>query len=172
MSTKEPWNNEIYRAMKEESTEMKRHDRGKEESKRPLTTRFLTFLVVLMFILVGFAIGFILWNNQGRNTASIAKSFHQSSASKSEQASSQVPASSSTEASTPASSSTAASSSSSSSEAADTYTYTIATGDYPSTIAAKTGIPWATIASLNGITADGYNADGSAIHAGQVLRLK
>ena len=103
MSTKEPWNNEIYRAMKEESTEMKRHDRGKEESKRPLTTRFLTFLVVLMFILVGFAIGFILWNNQVRNTASIAKSFHQSSASKSEQASSQVPASSSTEASTPAS---------------------------------------------------------------------
>ncbi|MCT0488217.1 SAG1386/EF1546 family surface-associated protein [Lactococcus cremoris] len=172
MSTKEPWNNEIYRAMKEESTEMKRHDRGKEESKRPLTTRFLTFLVVLMFILVGFAIGFILWNNQVRNTASIAKSFHQSSASKSEQASSQVPASSSTEASTPASSSTAASSSSSSSEAADTYTYTIATGDYPSTIAAKTGIPWATIASLNGISADGYNADGSAIHAGQIFKLK
>ncbi|XJU40763.1 LysM peptidoglycan-binding domain-containing protein [Lactococcus cremoris subsp. cremoris HP] len=69
-------------------------------------------------------------------------------------------------------SSTAASSSSSSSEAADTYTYTIATGDYPSTIAAKTGIPWATIASLNGISADGYNADGSAIHAGQILKLK
>lgn len=45
MSTKEPWNNEIYRAMKEESTEMKRHDRGRDESKRPLTTRFLTFLV-------------------------------------------------------------------------------------------------------------------------------
>lgn len=169
MSTKEPWNNEIYRAMKEESTEKKRHDRGKEESKRPLTTRFLTFLVVLMFILVGFAIGFILWNNQVRNTASIAKSFHQSSVSKSEQSTSQTPASSSTEASTPASS-TAASSSSSSSEAADTYT--IATGDYPSTIAAKTGIPWATIASLNGITTDGYNADGSAIHAGQVLKLK
>ncbi|MDM5146017.1 hypothetical protein ICE98_03154 [Lactococcus lactis] len=172
MSTKEPWNNEIYRAMKEESTEMKRHDRGRDESKRPLTTRFLTFLVILMFILVGLAIGFILWNNQVRNTASIAKSFHQSSASKSEQASSQVTASSSTEATPPASSSTAASSSSSSSEAADTYTYTIATGDYPSTIAAKTGIPWATIASLNGITADGYNADGSAIHAGQVLKLK
>ncbi|MCU5753617.1 LysM peptidoglycan-binding domain-containing protein [Lactococcus lactis] len=50
--------------------------------------------------------------------------------------------------------------------------YTIVTGDYPSTIAAKTGIPWATIASLNGITEDGYNADGSAIHAGQVLKLK
>lgn len=59
MSTKEPWNNEIYRAMKEESTEMKRHDRGRDESKRPLTTRFLTFLVILMFILVGLAIGFI-----------------------------------------------------------------------------------------------------------------
>ncbi|KZK08316.1 MULTISPECIES: SAG1386/EF1546 family surface-associated protein [Lactococcus] len=172
MSTKEPWNNEIYRAMKEESTEMKRHDRGKEESKRPLTTRFLTFLVVLMFILVGLAIGFILWNNQVRNTASIAKSFHQSSAlSKSKQSTSQTASSSSTEASTPASSSTATSSSSSSSSETGT-TYTIATGDYPSTIAAKTGIPWATIASLNGITADGYNADGSAIHAGQVLKLK
>ena len=153
MSTKEPWNNEIYRAMKEESTEMKRHDRGRDESKRPLTTRFLTFLVILMFILVGLAIGFILWNNQVRNTASIAKSFHQSS-----------------EATPPASSSTVASSSSSSVESGTTYT--IATGDYPSTIAAKTGIPWATIASLNGITADGYNADGSAIHAGQVLKLK
>lgn len=79
-------------------------------------------------------------------------------------------ASSSTEATPPASSSTVASSSSSSVESGTTYT--IATGDYPSTIAAKTGIPWATIASLNGITADGYNADGSAIHAGQVLKLK
>ncbi|KLK97203.1 peptidoglycan-binding protein LysM [Lactococcus lactis subsp. lactis] len=43
MSTKEPWNNEIYRAMKEESTEMKRHDRARDESKRPLTTRFFDF---------------------------------------------------------------------------------------------------------------------------------
>ena len=94
MSTKEPWNNEIYRAMKEESTEMKRHDRGRDESKRPLTTRFLTFLVILMFILVGLAIGFILWNNQVRNTASIAKSFHQSSSVvKTEESTSQAAAS-------------------------------------------------------------------------------
>ncbi|MGF2993556.1 SAG1386/EF1546 family surface-associated protein [Lactococcus lactis] len=172
MSTKEPWNNEIYRAMKEESTEMKRHDRGRDESKRPLTTRFLTFLVILMFILVGLAIGFILWNNQVRNTASIAKSFHQSSSvAKTKESTSQAAASSSTEATPPASSSSTVASSSSSSVESGT-TYTIATGDYPSTIAAKTGIPWATIASLNGITEDGYNADGSAIHAGQVLKLK
>jgi LysM repeat protein len=46
------------------------------------------------------------------------------------------------------------------------------TGDYPSTIASKTGLSWDKIASLNNISADGYNADGSAIHAGQVLKLK
>ena len=143
---------------------MKRHDRGRDESKRPLTTRFLTFLVILMFILVGLAIGFILWNNQVRNTASIAKSFHQSSSvAKTEESTSQAVASSSTEATPPASSSTVASSSSSSVESGTTYT--IATGDYPSTIAAKTGIPWATIASLIGIRSDGYYADRSAIHA-------
>ena len=79
MSTKEPWNNEIYRAMKEESTEMKRHDRGRDESKRPLTTRFLTFLVILMFFLVGLAIGFFLFNNHVRNNAFIEKIFNQSS---------------------------------------------------------------------------------------------
>ncbi len=128
MSTKEPWNNEIYRAMKEESTEMKRHDRGRDESKRPLTTRFLTFLVILMFILVGLAIGFILWNNQVQNTASIAKSFHQSSSVvKTEESTSQAAASSSTEATPPASSSSTVASSSSSSVESGT-TYTIATG--------------------------------------------
>ena len=171
MSTKEPWNNEIYRAMKEESTEKKRHGRGKDESKRPLTTRFLTFLVVLMFILVGFAITFILWNNQVRNAKSIAKSFHQtSSVAKTVQSTSQAtPSSSSSSSETSVSSSTTASSSSSQESES---TYTIAAGDYPSTIAAKTGVPWATIASLNGISEDGYNADGSAIHAGQVLKLK
>lgn len=176
MATKEPWNNEIYRAMKEEPTELKRKVRTKDEHKRPLTTRFLTFLVALMFIIVGFAIVFILWNSQNQSNEAIAKNFHQSSSTSTAatQSSSSTPASSSsstvtsqTEAS---SSSTPASSSSSSAEAGTTYT--IVAGDYPSTIAAKTGLSWDQIASLNNISSDGYNADGSAIHAGQVLKLK
>lgn len=176
MATKEPWNNEIYRAMKEEPTELKRKVRTKDEHKRPLTTRFLTFLVALMFIIVGFAIVFILWNSQNQSNEAIAKNFHQSSSTSTAatQSSSSTPASSSPSTATSqteaSSSSTPASSSSSSAEAGTTYT--IVAGDYPSTIAAKTGLSWDQIASLNNISSDGYNADGSAIHAGQVLKLK
>lgn len=176
MATKEPWNNEIYRAMKEEPTELKRKVRTKDEHKRPLTTRFLTFLVALMFIIVGFAIVFILWNSQNQSNEAIAKNFHQSSSTSTAatQSSSSTPSSSSSSTATSqteaSSSSTPASSSSSSAEAGTTYT--IVAGDYPSTIAAKTGLSWDQIASLNNISSDGYNADGSAIHAGQVLKLK
>lgn len=176
MATKEPWNNEIYRAMKEEHTELKRKVRTKDEHKRPLTTRFLTFLVALMFIIVGFAIVFILWNSQNQSNEAIAKNFHQSSSTSTAatQSSSSTPSSSSSSTATSqteaSSSSTPASSSSSSAEAGTTYT--IVAGDYPSTIAAKTGLSWDQIASLNNISSDGYNADGSAIHAGQVLKLK
>ncbi|MCT1184731.1 LysM domain-containing protein [Lactococcus lactis] len=153
MSTKEPWDNEIYSVMKKELTEMKGYDRGKYESKLPVTARSLTILVILIFIP---AIGFILWNNQARNTSSIANSSRQSSSlAKTEKSSSQA---------------TAASSSNVIQESWTTYK--IAIGDYPSTIAAKTGVSWATIASLNGITEAGYNADGSPIHAGQLLKLK
>ncbi|RZI48913.1 SAG1386/EF1546 family surface-associated protein [Lactococcus kimchii] len=176
MATKEPWNNEIYKAMKEDPEELKRQARARDTEKRPLTTRFLTFLVVLMFIIVGFAIAFILWNSQRQNNESIAKSFHQSSSTQTTAATSSTSTASSeatTESSsTPATQSSSSSTPSSSSAEASGTTYTITAGDYPSTIAAKTGIPWETIASLNNISADGYNADGSAIHAGQVLKLK
>lgn len=170
MSTKEPWNNEIYRAMREEPTEMKRQVRIKDENKRPLTTRFLTFLVVLMFIIVGLAIGFILWNSQVQSNASIAKNFHQASVSQKETAKSSDKTSASSSATT--NTSVSSTSTASSSSVAAGSTYTVVAGDYPSTIATKTGIAWETIASLNNISADGYNADGSAIHAGQVLKLK
>jgi LysM domain. len=168
VSTKEPWNNEIYSVMKEELTEMKGYDRVKYESKLPVTARSLTILVILIFIP---AIGFILWNNQARNTASIAKTSRQSlSLAKTEKSSSQVTAASSIESSAPVRVGTVASSSNVIQESWTTYK--IAIGDYPSTIAAKTGVPWATIASLNGITEAGYNTDGSPIHAGQILKLK
>lgn len=168
MSTKEPWDNEIYSVMKKELTEMKGYDRGKYESKLPVTARSLTILVILIFIP---AIGFILWNNQARNTSSIANSSRQSlSLAKTEKSSSQATAASSIEPSAPVRIDTAASSSNVIQESWTTYK--IAIGDYPSTIAAKTGVSWATIASLNGITEAGYNADGSPIHAGQLLKLK
>lgn len=51
-------------------------------------------------------------------------------------------------------------------------TYVIVAGDDPSKISAKTGVAWSVIASLNNISATGYNADGSPISPGQVLKLK
>ncbi|WP_349651531.1 SAG1386/EF1546 family surface-associated protein [Lactococcus lactis] len=165
MSTKESWNNEFYSAMKEEFTEMKGQGRGKHGSKRPLMVRSLTIIVTLIFIL---AIGFILWNNQA---SSIVKSSRQSSSvARVEKTSRQPKAASSIESNKPVNISTVASSSSSIQESWTTYKVSI--GDYPSTIAAKTGVPWTTIACLNGITEAGYNADGSPVHAGQVLKLK
>ncbi|MCT3092993.1 LysM peptidoglycan-binding domain-containing protein [Lactococcus lactis] len=168
MSTKEPWNNEVYSAMKEELAEMKEHGRAKHESDSKLMVRFLTILVVLIFIL---AIGFILWNNQVRNIVSATKNSRQSSSVvKAEKSSSQAKVASSTESNKLVNTSTIASVSSSIQESWTTYK--IRMGDYPSTIAAKTGVPWTKIARLNGITEAGYNADGSPIHAGQVLKLK
>ena len=188
MATKEPWNNEIYEAMKENPADLNRKSRTKNEieNKRPLTTRFLTFLVVLMFIIVGCAIVFILWNSASQskpisafNNGSSAKSSAQTSQthSSASQASSASSASSSETSSSASSSSSSeqtssSSTSTSSSSAAAGSTYTIVSGDTPSAIASKTGVSWSTIASLNNISASGYNADGSAIYAGQVLKLK
>lgn len=168
MATKEPWNNEIYKAMKEEPENLNRHDRTESERKKPLTTVFLTFLVVLMFVLVAVAIAFILWNSARQNSKAIS-AFNSGSTSSSIQKSS---ASQASNASTSSSSSSSSSTSESSSSAAQGSSYTIVSGDTPSKIEQKTGVSWSVIASLNNITSSGYNADGSAIYAGQVIKLK
>ncbi len=171
MATKEPWNNEIYQAMRENPDELKRQTRAKNENKRPLTTRFLTFLVVVMVILIGSGIAFILWNNQQSNNKSVSTSFASSASSAVKSSVSSTVVSSSTATSQTSTASTSSSSTSSSSAAAGS-TYTIVAGDTPNAIASKTGLSWSQIASLNNISASGYNADGSAIYPGQVLKLK
>lgn len=165
MATKEPWNNEIYKAMKEEPENLNRHDRTESERKKPLTTVFLTFLVVLMFVLVAVAIAFILWNSARQNSKAI-------SAFNSGSTSSSIQKSSASQASNASTSSSLSSTSESSSSAAQGSSYTIVSGDTPSKIEQKTGVSWSVIASLNNITSSGYNADGSAIYAGQVIKLK
>lgn len=160
MPTKEPWNNEIYQAMRETDGK-KRVDR---ENQKPLSTRFLTFLVVLMFILVGLVIAFLLYNNQVDNNESVGNFYQQSSSSSSSEKKTSTSSSS-----TPSSSSTASSS------AAGAETYTIIAGDYPSAIASKTGLTWEKIVQLNP-TLDpnnpGYYKDGSQLTEGQKLKLK
>ncbi|MFC4652061.1 SAG1386/EF1546 family surface-associated protein [Lactococcus nasutitermitis] len=165
MATKGPWDNEIYKAMREEPNDLKRESRKKSQNKKPLSTRFLTFLVIVLFLFVFVALGFVLWNSQAQNNASIVHSFH-SETSVSSSAKSTISTAQSS------SSSVSQSSTSTSSSAATGATYTIVAGDTPSAIASKTGVPWEQIASLNNISAEGYNADGSAISPGQVLKLK
>lgn len=167
MPTKEPWNNEIYQAMKE-TDGYTRKERTDNENKKPLSTRFLTFLVVLMFILVGLVIAFLLYNNQIESNDSI-KSFYQEKKS----SSSSVKASSSS--TVTSSSKTSTSSSSTSSSEPKEATYTVAAGDYPAAIASKTGLTWEQIVKLNPTLnpdSPGYYKDGSQLTEGQVLKLK
>ena len=171
MATKEPWNNEIYKAMKEEPENLNRHDRTEGERKKPLTTVFLTFLVVIMFVLVAVASAFILGNSARQNSKAIS-AFNSGSTSSSIQKSSASQASNASTSSSLSSSSSSSSTSESSSSAAQGSSYTIVSGDTPSKIEQKTGVSWSVIASLNNITSSGYNADGSAIYAGQVIKLK
>ncbi|WP_374285188.1 SAG1386/EF1546 family surface-associated protein [Lactococcus sp.] len=173
MATKEPWNNEIYKAMREEPEDYNRQSRTKNEEKKPFSTVFLTILVVIMFVLITLALAFVLWNSAIQNSKSITSSFNNGSSSAAQQ-STAASSSAATSSSSSVASSTSSSSqtqSSSSSAAAGT-TYTIKSGDTPSKIAAETGVSWSVIASLNNITTSGYNADGSAIYAGQVIKLK
>ncbi|MDR0299373.1 MAG: LysM peptidoglycan-binding domain-containing protein [Streptococcaceae bacterium] len=126
------------------------------------STIFLTFLVAIMFAIIGGAVIFTIWNNRNANMATIASSFSQSG---------QSSAVSSSSAAAESSSSSSTSTSSSSTSTASK-TYTVQGGDYPSLIASNTGVTWDTIVKLNP-TLDannpGYYKDGSQIEAGQTL---
>lgn len=161
MATKDPWNNELYKAMREDPNNLKRQTRERNESKKPLTTRFLTFILAVMFVMLGIALVFIFYNNQRLSNKAIS-TFASSKASTTQLASS----------STTSQSSTTQTSQSSTNSTASGSTYTIVSGDTPNTISTKTGVAWSTIANLNNISASGYNSDGSAIYPGQVLKLK
>lgn len=174
MGTKEPWNNEIYQAMKENPEDLNRKERTKNQSKKPLTTRFLTFLVILMFVLIGLGLTFVLWNSalQGSKPVSAFNNGSTSSSVTSKASASSSSSAQSTDSTSTSTSTSTSSATSSSSSAATGSTYTIVAGDTPTKIAAKTGVSWSVIASLNNISAAGYNSDGSAIYAGQVIKLK
>ncbi|HAP14501.1 MAG TPA: LysM domain-containing protein [Lactococcus sp.] len=169
MAEKEPWDKEIYKAMREDSERRRSGGKGKKQgSNKSLTSRALTFTVVTMFLLVGFMIAFILWNNQTQQSGGFAQ---ETSENKVEQNGEQQ-AEQNTGEVKPEESTTVPSETTEDSSAEEGATYTIVAGDDPSKIAAKTGVDWSVIARLNNISATGYNADGSAISPGQVLKLR
>ncbi|GBG97420.1 SAG1386/EF1546 family surface-associated protein [Lactococcus termiticola] len=164
----DPLENEIYRAMRRdrEKQKAKSHPQKKKPEQKPKTNKVLTFLLVIFFVILGLVLAFFFWNNRTINNQQLDNSFagveQSSSVSQSASASSDA---------TSAESSTAASSSSSSSSEAGA-TYTVVAGDFPNQIASKTGVPWTTIMALNNVSATGYNADGTSLYPGQVLKLK
>lgn len=169
MAEKEPWDKKIYNAMREESEMSRSGGKGKAKAtnKKSLTSRALTFTLVTVFLLVGFMIAFILWNNQTQHSGGFAQENSEKKVEyTTEQQTEQITEEKTAE-STPV---PPVPTEESSTEAGSTYT--IVAGDDPSTIAAKTGISWSVIAGLNNISATGYNADGSPISPGQVLKLK
>ena len=165
MAEKEPWDKEIYKAMKADSEKRRSGSTSrKKQNNKSLTSRALTFTVVTMFLLVGFMIAFILWNNSGGFAQeNPEKTVEQTTEEQTEQTTEEVKPEESTVAPPPTTEE------SSTEEGA---TYVIVAGDDPSKISAKTGVAWSVIASLNNISATGYNADGSPISPGQVLKLK
>jgi cytoskeletal protein RodZ len=162
LANKEQWDNEVYHAMRDD--ERKQRQENHPSKKQPITTRALTFTVILMFIIVSVAIVFTLWNNQTQNTAGFATGT--STADTASIASSAVLSSESS------ASSTSSSTSSSSSSADVAATYTVVQGDYPELIAEKTGVSWTTIMSLNNVNAKGYYNTGAPMMAGDTLKLK
>lgn len=166
-NNRDQWNSEIYQAMQDEEKKTRKQSYTDDGlAKRPITTVFLTFLVIVMFIIIGGVIAFFLWNNRINSTDSIGTSFYSSTAT------SKSSAVSESQSSTPSSEVAASSSSSSSSDSPES-TYTIQAGDFPSTIAGKTGVSWSQIAGLNNLTEDGYDkSTGAAITPGLVLKLK
>lgn len=138
------------------------------------STVFLTFLVVVLFVLIGAGITFYVWNSRPVNNATVAQQFYPK-ASKQAVANDTATSSSAATSSSSASTSDSASSSSSSSSSSSGNTYTVVAGDYPSLIASKTGLSWDDILKANP-TLDpnnpGYYKNGSQLTSGQTLKLK
>ncbi|MBB5888737.1 SAG1386/EF1546 family surface-associated protein [Lactovum miscens] len=123
------------------------------------STIFLTFLVAIMFAIIGGAIIFTIWNNRNSNMKTVASNFYQTSTSSTNASSSAI---------TSVSSSTAASS------AAVAKTYTVQAGDYPYKIATDHGLTLDELYKLNpklDPNNAGYYTDGSQIQAGDVLTI-
>ncbi|MDR0297942.1 MAG: LysM peptidoglycan-binding domain-containing protein [Streptococcaceae bacterium] len=147
-------------------------DDGKKHTRTgAASTFFLTFLLIIAFIIVGCGVVFILWNNRHSNPESVSQNFYP-------KASSQVIANG-TDASSSSTSGTSTSSSSGK-------TYTIAAGDNTDLIATKVSqqlgktLTWSDIVQLNqtgspATTLDPNNAgkymDGNWIKAGQTLTI-
>lgn len=154
----EPWNNEIYDAMQESRGHLPPRRSGKSKGA---STNFLTFLVVLLFLIIGGIVTIIVWNNRLVDNTKISKSFYTSKSSVSTSTSSVTLASSSET----ATSSDAETSESSSTAAGDTTTVEAGEGLYA--IAARTGVDMTTIAKANGMTVDNWYAN-----PGDVIKLK
>ncbi|MFV0555510.1 MAG: SAG1386/EF1546 family surface-associated protein [Lactovum sp.] len=172
----EPWNSKIqetqeFQAFYDEQNEV---EDGQEYSDKKIkksgtgSTVFLTFLVAIMFAIIGAAIIFTLWNSRKPNLKTVESNFYSSGRSVSSVSSS----SSSEKSENSESESSESGSSTSESSAAEGNTYTVIAGDYPSLIADKAGVSWEEIVTLNP-TLDaanpGYYKDGSQLTAGQTL---
>ncbi|WEV60257.1 LysM peptidoglycan-binding domain-containing protein [Streptococcaceae bacterium ESL0729] len=183
---KEPWNKKVYQNDKEERGQ--RGGKGaKTGSKKTASTRFLTFLVIGLFMIIGIIIATLLWSNQVTDNSKISNSFYTSDSSElvasSQQAPSTTVESSQAPAEEPQASSTAESQAtpssaqpaestdtevtSSSSEVASGNTTEVVAGEGINQIAARTGVPASQIAAANGMTVDSWFA-----YPGQVIKLK
>ncbi|MDR1606525.1 MAG: LysM peptidoglycan-binding domain-containing protein [Streptococcaceae bacterium] len=151
----EPWNNEIYGAMQESRNDLPPRRAGKEAEA---STNFLTFLVVLLFVIIGGIVVMIVWNNRLVDNTKISTSFYTS---KSSLAKSTVSSSAATS-EKPAESSTSVASSTATGE-----TTTVIAGEGLYSIAARTGVAAETIAKANGMTVQNWYAN-----PGDVIKLK
>jgi LysM repeat protein len=147
-------------------------------AKMAVSSKILTFLIMILFLIIGAGITLMIWNNQNPSEKSIADQFYQSdkpapSTAAEPSASQPADASSENASSTPAESSAATSESStaeSSSSSAQSGTYTVQAGDYLSSIAAKTGHTAEEIAAANGHTVSEFG-NGWTIYPGEELKL-
>lgn len=173
---KEPWKTKIYSQEGRNDSGKREERNGKKHKKGQTSTVFLTFLVVIMFVIIGAALVFTFFNSRKPNMNSVEKQFYPK-ASKTAVANNSASSKESvdnSEASDRSISSDTSSSSSSGTENSDN-TYTIVAGDYPSLIASKTGVSWNDIVKLNpGLdpNSPGYYTNGSQLTVGQTLKIK
>ncbi|GFH42664.1 peptidoglycan-binding protein LysM [Lactococcus hodotermopsidis] len=157
----EPWNNEIYHAM-QESREDGQPKRAVKKSQA--STNFLTFLVVLMFMIIGGIVVVIVWNNRFVDNTKISTSFYTSKSTSAEE-------SRSSEEKSETSSVKSSVEKSEKSEEADDPTVPATTivedGEGLYTISQRTGVPLEKIAKINGMTVETWYAN-----PGQEIKLK
>ena len=188
-NNREPWNEKITRQnpprngqhsqdvyrRAENSHNHGSGKKGPKKEKTQLSTVFLTFLVIVMFAIIGGVVVFtFIWNNRNPSQSSISAPFTHSTAAAISVASSSVAAASSAAGS---GSSTATTSSSS-----NTGTYTYQGEQTLAAIEANAGVSWATLAKLNsqlnpnwgqaGDTVGTPLKDGSYLTVGTVLKTQ